>query len=264
MNIYHELNKVIDYIEDNLENDIDYEKIARILGVNVYTAKKLFSLLCNNTIAEYIRKRRLTLSFYDLTVNNEKIIDAAIKYHYDNPTSFSRAFYKFYGVKPSKAKELKTGIKTFPRIVFKEEVTDSSDLTYNIISLDEFTLYGVGVKTTKDTIKEDAPRFFDECINKFNKQPDYGMITYEDRYNSDRFGYHCLYKEKLAGLSKYVIPKSKWIVFIIDSQEAEDIRRVSQKFYKTMFLNLQYNIIPLPELEYYHDGITEFLIPIED
>ena len=264
MNIYHELNKVIDYIEDNLENDIDYEKIARILGVNVYTAKKLFSLLCNNTIAEYIRKRRLTLSFYDLTVKNEKIIDVAFKYQYDNPTSFSRAFYKFYGVKPSKAKELKKGIKTFPRIVFKEEVTDSSDLTYNIISLDEFTLYGVGIKTTNDTIKEDAPRFFSECINKFNSHPDYGMVTYEDRYKSDRFEYWCLYKEKLTGLSKYVIPKSKWIVFIINSQEAKDIRRVSQKFYKTMFLNLQYNIRPLPELEYYHDGITEFLIPIED
>ena len=62
MNIYHELNKVIDYIESNLENDIDYEKIARILGVNVYTAKKLFSLLCNNTIAEYIR--RVSQKFY--------------------------------------------------------------------------------------------------------------------------------------------------------------------------------------------------------
>ena len=90
------------------------------------------------------------------------------------------------------------------------------------------------------------------------------MVTYEDRYKSDRFEYWCLYKEKLAGLSKYVIFKSKWIVFIIDSQEAKDIIRVSQKFYKTMFLNLQYNIRPLPELEYYHDGITEFLIPIED
>ena len=181
-----------------------------------------------------------------------------------NPTSFSRAFYKFYGVKPSKAKDLKKGIKTFPRIVFKEEVTDSSDLTYNIISLDEFTLYGVGIKTTNDTIKSDAPRFFDECINKFNGHPLYGMVTYEDRYTSDNFEYWCLYKEKLSRLSKYVIPKSKWIVFIINSQEAKDIRRVSQKFYKTMFLNLQYNIRPLPELEYYHDGITEFLIPIED
>ena len=70
MNIYHELNKVIDYIEDNLEEDISYDQIAAILGVNVYTAKKLFSLLCNNTISEYIRKRRLSLSFYDLTVKN--------------------------------------------------------------------------------------------------------------------------------------------------------------------------------------------------
>ena len=77
--------------------------------------KNSLVFLCNNTIAEYIRKRRLTLSFYDLTVKNEKVIDVAFKYHYDNPTSFSRAFYKFYGVKPSKAKGLKKGIKTFPR-----------------------------------------------------------------------------------------------------------------------------------------------------
>ncbi len=264
MNIYHELNKVIDYIEDNLEEDIDYNVIAKILGVNIYTAKKLFSLLCNNTISEYIRKRRLTLSFYDLTVKHEKVIDVAIKYKYDNPTSFSRAFYKFYGVKPSKAKELKIGINSFPRIVFKEEINDSSDLTYNIVSLDEFTLYGIGIKTTEDTIKDDAPSFFTKCVNKFKKHPDYGMVTYEDRYNSDNFEYFCLYKDKLTGLSKYVIPKSKWIVFIINSQEAEDIREISQKFYRTMFLNLQYNIRPLPELEYYHDGITEFLIPIED
>ena len=124
MNIYHELDKVIDYIEDNLENNIGYEKIARILGV-----------------------------------------------------------------KNSEDKQLKKGIKKFPKIIFKEEVTDSSDLTYNIISLDEFTLYGVGIKTTSDAIKGDASRFFDECINKFNKHPDYDMVTYEDRYNSDNFEY---------------------------------------------------------------------------
>ena len=264
MNIYHELNKVIDYIEDNLEEDISYEYIATILGVNVYTAKKLFSLLCNNTISEYIRKRRLSLSFYDLTVKNEKVIDVAIKYKYENPISFSRAFYNFYGVKPKRAKDLKKDIKTFPKIVFKEELNDTEELTYNIVSLNEFTLYGVGIRTTNDTIKDNAPNFFDECVEKFKKHPDYGMITYEDRYNSDNYEYWCLYKEKLSLLSKYVIPKSKWIVFIINSQKASEIRRVSQKFYKTMFLNLQYNIRPLPELEYYHDNITEFLIPIED
>ncbi len=263
MNIYHELNKVIDYIEDNLEEDISYDHIAAILGVNVYTAKKLFSLLCNNTISEYIRKRRLSLSFYDLTVKNEKVIDVAIKYKYENPISFSRAFYNFYGVRPSQAKKLAEGIKTFPKIVFKEELNDSEELTYNIVSLDEFVLYGMGIKTTDDKIKDDAPNFFDECKQKFKEYPDYGMVKYEDRYKSCNYEYWCLYKKKLLGLSKYIIPKSKCIVFIINSQEAPEIRRISQKFYKTMFLNLQYNIRPIPELEYYHDDITEFLIPIE-
>ena len=60
-------------------------------------------------------------------------------------------------------------------------------------------------------LRGDAPRFFDECINKFNGQSCYmAWSTYEDRYTSDNFEYWCLYKEKLSGLSKYVIPKSKW------------------------------------------------------
>ena len=110
-------------------------------------------------------------------MKNEKIIDVAIKYKYENPTSFSRAFYNFYGVKPSRAKNLAEGIKTFPKIVFKEELNDSEELTYNIVSLDEFTLYGLGIKTTDDKIKDDAPNFFDEFVEKFKEHPDYGMVN---------------------------------------------------------------------------------------
>ena len=73
MNIYHELNKMMDYIEENLDKDISYTKLSRILGVNEYTMQRLFSLLCNISLAEYIRKRRLSQAGYDILYKQEKI-----------------------------------------------------------------------------------------------------------------------------------------------------------------------------------------------
>lgn len=60
MNIYHSLNEMISYIEQNLDQDISYSKLAQFLGVNEYTMQSLFSLLCNITVSDYIRKRRLS------------------------------------------------------------------------------------------------------------------------------------------------------------------------------------------------------------
>ncbi len=101
VNIYKSLNEITKYIEDNLEEKIDYEILAKFLGVNVYTMQRLFTMLAGIPLAEYIRKRRLSCAGYDLYKGDNKIIDIAMKYGYDNATSFSRAFLKFHGIKPS-------------------------------------------------------------------------------------------------------------------------------------------------------------------
>ena len=101
MNIYKNLNEITKYIDDNLEEEISYEKLSKILGVNVYTMQRLFSMITDISLAEYIRKRRLSNAGYDLYKGNLKVIDVAVKYKYDNATSFSRAFERFHGIKPS-------------------------------------------------------------------------------------------------------------------------------------------------------------------
>ena len=101
MNIYKNLNEITKYIDDNLENEINYEVLAKFLGVNVYTMQRLFTMIAGISLSEYIRKRRLSNAGFDLYKGNQKIIDIAIKYQYDNATSFSRAFEKFHGIKPS-------------------------------------------------------------------------------------------------------------------------------------------------------------------
>ena len=83
--------------------------------------QRLFSMITGISISEYIRKRRLSNAGYDLYENNLRIVDIAVKYQYDNATSFSRAFEKFHGIKPSLVNK-ETNLKNFPRIVFNENV----------------------------------------------------------------------------------------------------------------------------------------------
>ena len=267
MNIYKSLNETIDYIENNLENEIEYEKLARILGVNEYTMKQIFSVICDMSVSEYIRKRRLSNAGMDLYKGAEKVIDVAIKYQYENPTAFSRAFEKFHGIKPSSVKNNPDGLKIFAKIVFDENVKTNENIEYSIIEKEEMVLYGKGMKTNHAKISKDAPEFFEKMQQKYEKKYgriQFGMVVYEDRDSDENYEYWVLYDKPIKEFDKYIIPKSKWLKFNISSQEAQDIQDMSHKFYVEILPIIKYNLRPIPELEYYHDGITEFWIPIED
>lgn len=263
MNIYKNLNEITKYIDENLEEEINYEVLAKFLGVNVYTMQRLFAMIAGISLAEYIRKRRLSNAGFDLYQENQKIIDIAVKYQYDNATSFSRAFEKFHGIKPSLVNK-ETKLKNFPRIVFNEDIKITTELDYEIITLDEMNLYGVGITTNNKKIGQDAPLFFKEMEKKYQDKygkVKYGMITYDiDREETEK--YYCLYNQPIDEFEHITLPKSKWLRFRISSQNAKDIQDISHKFYEEFLPSVKYNLKELPELEYYHDGITDFLVSI--
>lgn len=263
MNIYKSLNKITNYIEEHLEDKIDYNVLSSFLGVNVYTLQRLFTMITNISISEYIRKRRLSNAGFDLYNGNVKIIDLAIKYQYVNATSFSRAFERFHGIKPSLINK-KTKLKNFPRIVFDENINITTELDYEIIELDEFDLYGVSITTNNNDIERHAPSFFNKTEKQyFDKYGmiKYGMITY-DCVREESQKYYCLYEQKIDEFEHINIPSSKWLRFRIDSQDAKDIQDKSHAFYKYFLPSCKYNLKELPELEYYHDDITDFLVAI--
>ncbi len=263
MNIYKSLNEITMYIDTNLEEEINYDVLAKFLGVNVYTLQRLFTMIAGISLADYIRKRRLSSVGVDLYEGNLKIIDVAVKYQYNNATSFSRAFEKFHGIKPSLVNK-KTKLKNFPRIVFNENITITTELDYEITTLNEFDLYGVSILTNNINIKTDAPLFFEQTQDKYlDKYGEikYGMITY-DLKREDVQKYYCLYDKKINEFEHIQIPKSKWLKFRVNSQNAKDIQEISQKFYREFLPSVKYNLKPLPELEYYHDDVTDFLVAI--
>lgn len=263
MNIYKSLNEITKYIDENLEEKINYEDLAKFLGVNVYTMQRLFTMLTNISLAEYIRKRRLSNAGFDLYEGKEKIIDIALKYQYENATSFSRAFEKFHGIKPSLVNK-ETKLKNFPRITFNEDINVTTELDYEIITMEEINLYGVSIKTNNAKIRTDAPTFFQEVQKKYlNKYGDinYGMTTY-DMEREETQKYYCLYDKKIDEFEHIKIPSSKWLRFRINSQDAKDIQEITCKFYEEFLPSTKYNLKEIPELEYYHDNITDFLVAI--
>ena len=98
------IQRVLDYIEENLDGEIDIESLAKLAESGTYHLQRSFSLLTGMTLTEYIRQRRLTLAASDL-LRGMRVIDTAIKYGYDSQDGFARAFVRFHGVLPREVRD---------------------------------------------------------------------------------------------------------------------------------------------------------------
>ena len=105
---YKLLNKIVDYIESNLTEKIDLKYLAKKLGLNMFIMERVFSIITNTSIKEYIRKRRLSLAYEEIKNTDNKIIDVAVKYGYESSVSFARSFKREFNVAPSKIRKDKS------------------------------------------------------------------------------------------------------------------------------------------------------------
>ena len=136
------MQKAIDYIEANLTEEIDYEKVTAESFSSSYHFQRVFSILCGYTLGEYIRLRRLSLAGAELANGKEKVVDIALKYGYDNPDSFAKAFQKFHGITPSQARADGSMLKSFSRLSIKISLEGGNTMNYRIEEKDEMILTG--------------------------------------------------------------------------------------------------------------------------
>lgn len=159
------IQKAIDYIELHLTEKIDYEAAAREACSSSFHFQRTFSILCGYTLGEYVRMRRLSLAATDLLQTDEKIIEIAMKYGYETPESFTRAFTRFHGISPSEAR-CGAVVKSFSRLSVKLILTGGVTMDYRIEKLDAFKLIGKRKQVSKpenDTATADISAFWDEC-----------------------------------------------------------------------------------------------------
>lgn len=136
------IQKAIDYVEEHLCEEIDYEKVAAVSYSSSYHFQRVFSILCGYTLGEYIRLRRLTLAGTDLASGKEKVIDIALKYCYDSPDSFAKAFQKFHGITPSQARADGKMLRSFSRLSIKISLEGGISMNYRIEEKQEMILTG--------------------------------------------------------------------------------------------------------------------------
>jgi len=103
----------------------------------------MFSFIADISIVEYIRRRRLTLAALELQQNDMKVIDAAVKYGYDSPVSFARAFHAMHGITPSEAKKPNVSLKAYPRMTFQIIIRGINEMNYRIVKTEPFKVFGL-------------------------------------------------------------------------------------------------------------------------
>ncbi len=137
------MNSAIDYIEANLEGEIDFNIVAMKACCSSYNFQRMFSFITDTTLAEYIRRRRLTQAALELQNSNVKVIDVAVKYGYDTATSFSRAFKTLHGLSPVEAKREGVKLKAYPKISFQISIKGEREMDYRIETKEAFDVFGI-------------------------------------------------------------------------------------------------------------------------
>ena len=130
MDFLRRMTEVIDYIEAHITEDIDYTDVAKIVCCGVYQFGRIFSYVIGVSLAEYIRNRRLSLAALELQTGNARVLDTALKYGYNSPESFARAFREMHGMSPKEAKG--TTLKMYPRITFQIHIKGAVEMDYRI------------------------------------------------------------------------------------------------------------------------------------
>lgn len=226
------------YIEENLTEELEIEAIAKQAYLSPFYFQKGFSMLCNFTVGEYIRQRRLALAGSELVSTDQKIIDIAIKYGYESPDSFTRAFTRFHGATPTAVRKDGAAIKSFAPLKIKFSLEGGYIMEYKIVEKDAFTVVGSKKTFTYDAAKAEIPKFWAEHYQEGKGEHVCGMygINIDEGMDGVNFDYLIAdnyepTKELPEGLITQIIPKHTWAVFPCKGSMPNALQEVNKKVF---------------------------------
>lgn len=302
MDWINRIQKAIDYIEEHLTDNICYEEIAKQSFSSSFHFQRVFSIFCGYTLGEYIRNRRLTMAGKELLNEDKKIIDIALKWGYENPDSFSRAFAKFHGITPSEARKKNSLLKSFLPLKIKVSLDGGEIMDCRIEEKNSMVLIGykqrfVGVPFGTQRAEQEekmytttrakqwllrgasSDYYTDYCIIKNIDDNGYDFFIANELNEWTREN---LYNNKITGVGfmdemefeEITIPKQKYVVFETQrsSQPIEEYISIRQSLVIDWMSSSGYQFANAPELALLHwrpiedksSRFVEIWIPIEN
>lgn len=280
------IQRTIEYMEENLLEDISIERIAKQANSSVFHFQRTFSLLTDISVGEYLRRRRLTLAAYELAETDNKIIDLAYKYGYDTPEAFSKAFRRQHGLKPSEVRKNVGKLKTYNRLIIQVSLKGAEPMNFKIIEKESFQV--VGVKREYSCVNDEnlkgIPQFWNDVhadgtnnllakLNNGEIKGVLGVCVDKRATDPDKMDYWIAtdYKGDLPeSLQTLEIPSSKWGVFEVHGPMPEAMQRTWKQIFSEWFPSNRYEHAGTPDLEVYPfenptkpDYYSEIWIPLK-
>ncbi len=276
------MNEALQYIEENLTGEIKVEEAAKKAVCSSFNFQRMFSYMAEVSLADYIRRRRLTLAAMELLTTDAKVIDVAIKYGYESPVSFARAFYAMHGMNPSEVKKPGVKIKAYSRISFEITIKGVEAMNYYVKELEPFRLIGYKERLSMVDGKnfERIPKIWDEisddgryekllslndnkalfclgvCANGTDKEFDYYVATGSER-------------SLLEGMSELMVPAATYVIFECVGKMPQGQQKVWKRIFTEWFPQSGYELTDGPQIEWYSDGdpssdayISQIWIPV--
>ena len=263
----------IDLMEEKLTDDLGIEMIAAKAAISPFYYQRIFSALCNMTVGEYIRGRRMTLAAQELARADVKVIDTALKYGYDSPDSFAKAFQRFHGITPSQAKEPGASIRSLAPLHIRIMLEGGSMLEYRIVQKAAFTVAGVRRRFNSDTSYQEIPRFWAEWAKDMKGLK--GMFGVCRDMDGKDFDYwiadlHQPWEDLPQGCETVQIPAGLWAEFPCRGPLPDSLQSVNTKIWSEWLPALQgyelagnYNLeVYTPPAEDPADDVSYIWIPL--
>ncbi len=265
MDLLEKMNGALNYIEENLDHEIDFKEVARLALCSEYHFKRMFSFLAGVTLSEYIRRRRLTLAAFELNNNHTRVIDVAIKYGYNSPDSFTRAFQSLHGVTPSEARNNGQSLKAYPRMSFQLSIKGGIEMNYRIEEKEAFRIVGImkrvpliyhGVNPEIASMWENLNLETINELKKLSNVEPLGLLSASTNFSEGRLEHGELDHyigaattlECPDNLTQLEVSASTWAVFEAVGPFPDTLQNVLGRIYSEWFPSTSYEQAEGPEI----------------
>ncbi len=269
------INNSIAYMEDHLTESVTLEDVAAAVNLSVFHFHRAFSMLTEMSPTEYLRKRRLSQAGADLVNGDEKVIDIALRYGYETPESFTKAFTRFHGVSPMQAKK-GSPIQFMSRYTVRIQIEGGQIMEYKIEKWEAMDLLVHAKTFHAETSETEIPKFWGEYFENesYRKVPSYLGVCEQNKTGGDEFRYGIGCKASDVdgvpeGFEILHIPEYTWVVFKCVGPSPDAIQEMWERIYKEWLPVSEYELIPDYDIENYLPGdpsskdyVSEICMPV--